>query len=135
MEKTVTTCKVKSCAFHHPDDLCTAGEIQVENNSNTAVCDTFYPRDVNQQPVSGNNVQTATKLSSSVMADDNLGINVASSSHIYESHASNLTPLVTCTADDCKYWKNDVCRAQEITIDGPSAAISGDTRCQTYYPA
>ncbi|NLT20709.1 MAG: DUF1540 domain-containing protein [Syntrophomonadaceae bacterium] len=135
MEKTLTTCTVQSCAFHHPDNMCAAGEIQVENNSNVAVCDTFYPRDVNKQSVSGNNVQAGTDMRDSVMADDNLGINAADSSHIYESHASNLTPLVTCNADDCKYWKHDVCKAQEITIDGPTAAISGDTRCQTYAPA
>lgn len=134
MEKTSTTCKVKSCAFHHPDDLCAAGEIQVENNSDFAVCDTFYPRDVNKQSVSGRDVQAGTDLRDSVMADDNLGINAADSSHIYESSASNLTPLVVCNADDCKYWQHDVCKAEEITIDGAQAAISGDTRCKTYDP-
>jgi len=134
VEKTSTTCKVKSCAFHHPDDLCAAGEIQVENNSNFAVCDTFYPRDVNKQSVSGRNVQAGTDMRDSVMADDNLGINAADSSHIYESSASNLTPLVVCNVDDCKYWQHDICKADEITIDGAEAAISGDTRCKTYDP-
>lgn len=134
MDKTSTTCKVKSCAFHHPNDLCAAGEIQVENSSRVAVCDTFYPRDVNKQFVSNKDVQAGTDMRDSVMADDNLGINAADSSHIYESGASNLTPLVACNADDCKYWENDVCKAEEITIDGPTAAISGDTRCKTYDP-
>ena len=99
-----------------------------------AVCDTFYPRDVNKQSVSGNNVQAGTDMRDSVMADDNLGINAADSSHIYESSASNLTPLVVCNVDDCKYWQHDVCKAEDITIDGAEAAISGDTRCKTYNP-
>lgn len=134
MRKTSTICKVESCAFHHPDDLCAAGEIQVENNSQVAVCDTFYPRDVNKHPVSGRNVQTGTDLRDSVLADDNLGVNIADSSHIHESRASNLTPLVVCNAEDCKHWEHDVCKAEGITIDGPGAAVSGDTRCKTYDP-
>lgn len=134
MDKTITTCKVKSCAFHHPDDLCAAGEIQVENSSRAAVCDTFYPRDVNKQFVNNKDVQAGTDLRDTVMADDNLGINAADSSHIHESSASNLKPLVTCNAEDCKYWEHDVCKAEEIIIDGPTAAISDDTRCKTYHP-
>lgn|GEM_PF-1420589 len=134
MDKTYTTCKVKSCAFHHPDDLCAAGEIQVANSSNNAVCDTFYPRDVNKQPVSGKNAQAGMDLRDSHMADDCLGINAADSSHIYESFASNLTPLVTCNAEDCRYWEHSVCKAEEILIDGPNASISDETRCKTYDP-
>lgn len=134
MDKTSTTCKVKSCAFHHPDDYCAAGEIQVANSSNDAVCDTFYPRDVNKQPVSGSNVQAGTDLRDTVMADDSLGINAADASHIHESYASNLTPLVTCNVDDCRYWGHGVCQAEEITIDGPTASISDETRCNTYDP-
>ncbi|HPF20554.1 MAG TPA: DUF1540 domain-containing protein [Syntrophomonas sp.] len=134
MEKTMTTCKVKSCTFHHPDDLCAAGEIQVENNRNSAICDTFYPRDVNKQSVHKSSAQAGIDLRDSTLADDNLGINIADSSHLYESSASNLTPLVTCNADDCKYWEHDICKAQEITIDGPTAELSADTRCQMYTP-
>ena len=132
--KTKTTCKVESCAYHHPDDLCAAGEIQVENYSRSAVCDTFYPRDVNSQFVSGKDVQAGTDMRDSVMADDSLGLNMADASHIYESHASNLTPLVTCNADDCRYWEHEVCKAKSITIDGQMAAISGETRCKTFDP-
>jgi hypothetical protein len=135
VEKTSTMCKVKSCSFHHPDDLCAAGEIQVELSSNMAFCDTFYPRDVNKQPASGHqHVQSGTNMRYSVMADDSLGINAADSSHIYESDASNLTPLVACNAEDCRYWEHDVCKAEEITIDGPTADVSGETRCETYDP-
>ncbi len=119
MENTGTTCKVKSCIFHHHDNLCAAGEIQVENNSDVAICDTFYPRNVNRQSISGRGVQAGTDLRDPV---------------IYESSDSNFTPYVVCNVNDCIYWEDDVCTAEEITIDGPQASISDDTRCGTYEP-
>lgn len=133
MAKTKTICRVESCAYHHPDDLCAAGEIQVENYSRSAICDTFYPRDVNKE-FGGKDIQSATVTRNSLLAEDDLGVNMAEASHVYESHASNLAPLVTCSAVDCKYWENEVCKARAITIDGETAAFSEETRCHTYDP-
>jgi len=131
--KTKTICRVGSCAYHHPDDFCAAGEIQVENFSRAAICETFYPRDVNKQ-FGDKDIQPKTVMRESILAEDDLGINMADASHIYESHAGNLTPLVTCSAVECRHWENEVCKARSIIIDGEMAAISEETRCKTYDP-
>lgn len=134
MSTTITTCKVKNCAFHHPDDLCAADEIKVESSSHAVVCDTFYPRDTNGPTVSAKDIPAGAELHDLIMADYDLGVNGAGCSDIDQSGAGRLTPLVACGAYDCQYWEYDICKAEKITIDGPAAAVSGDTRCQTYDP-
>lgn len=130
MNKTDTICKVKNCTFHHPDDFCGANEIQVDTGSYSAVCETFYPRDESKQIVSGQDVSAG--LSDS--AYNTRGINTDLFGHSSESFANNDTPLVACNMDDCKFWEDEVCRARTIIIEGPSAAVSDDTRCKTYEP-
>ena len=128
MAKTKTTCRVESCSFHHPDDLCAAGQILVDFYGQSAVCDTFYPRNANSQ-----GIQSST-MEGIILGADGLGVTMAATSPINESFAGKLEPVVTCSADDCRYWEQELCQARSITITGDMAAISGETRCKTYDP-
>lgn len=139
MATTDTRCKVTSCAFHHSQGKCAAGEIQVEMSGGQAFCDTFYPHDVNKQPMTGRgqvrtHIRLSTDASGDVMGDDNLGVNLADATHMDIENSSNLVPVVGCSAVDCTYNEHGICFADEITIDGPRADLSTDTRCATYEP-
>lgn len=134
MTTTQTTCQVDTCAFHHPEEKCAAGEIQVVLKGNQVFCDTFIPRDQDKQPVSGSGAPIGSNVRQGAMAEDNLNVNAAMSSHIWEAHASNLTPLVACDARDCQYNKHRVCFVGDLVIDGPSASISSQTVCDRYSP-
>ncbi len=134
MTTTQTTCQVDTCAFHHPSEKCAAGEIQVMLKGSKAFCETFVPRDKDKQPVSGSNAQIGTNLRQGAMAEDNLNVNLASSSHIWEGHASNLSPLVACNASNCQYNQHRVCFAGELIIDGQSASTSSQAICDMYSP-
>lgn len=131
MATTDTICKVSSCAFHHPQDRCAAGEIKVIEASSDAICDTFVARDNNTQPV-GQVKQAAIEPRAGVMADDNLNINLGNVGHLYEGDSTNLQPMVSCSAEDCTHNRHEVCFAPNITIDGETAGTSIDTRCRMY---
>jgi hypothetical protein len=135
MATTDTYCKVSTCAFHHPQDRCAAGEIQVSGASSNAFCDTFLPRDEDGSPSSGNDKpRIESKTRRGPLADDDLNINMGSYTHMYEGYASNLTPMVGCTAEDCQHNEHGICFAEQIVIDGPQADSSPETNCDMYEP-
>lgn len=135
MATTNTMCQVKTCAFHHPDDRCAAGQIMVQPSQSIAFCDTFSPRDVNKQPASGSSSpEMGLKIRPGAMGDDTLNINLASTSHLHEGDSTNLTPHVGCSATKCRYNEHSICFADKIQISGSSADTSPNTRCDTYSP-
>jgi len=132
---TNTTCNVSTCAFHHPQNKCAAGEIQVKMRVQQACCDTFIPRDEGTQPASGDqNPEIGMKVRMGHMAGAR-GVNMAAASHIYEGDAGNLTPLVACSAENCQYNQHGVCFAENMIISGDQADNSTQTHCSTYSPA
>jgi hypothetical protein len=135
MATTNTICQVSTCAFHHPDGRCAAGQVSIQPSQSIAYCDTFSPRDVNKQPASGSSSpQMSTKIRPGAMGEDSLNINLASTSHLHEGDSTNLTPLVGCNANKCMYNEHSICFADKISITGSSADTSQNTRCDTYSP-
>lgn len=135
MATTNTMCKVKTCSFHHPQDKCAAGEIQVIRKNQEAICDTFVARDNNTQPAGQATQQVPLEIRSGRMADDARSVNLGNVGHLYEGDSTHLTPMVSCNLEDCVNNKHGVCFAQEITIDGASAFVSNDTKCSMYSPS
>ncbi|MDD2586288.1 MAG: DUF1540 domain-containing protein [Syntrophomonadaceae bacterium] len=135
MATTDLACKVKSCSFHHPDDRCAAGEIQVILNSQDAICDTFVGRDTDTKPAGNAKQEVPLEIRSARMADDARSVNLGNVGHLYEGDATNLEPLVSCNAENCTHNKHGVCFADQVTIDGDAAFVSGDTVCRMYSPS
>lgn len=128
-----TVCNVSTCQWHHSSNRCTAGEIEVQMYGDHACCNTFITRDENTQPVGGN-ASEVTHMRQGILADDSRGVNIGEASHIHEEYASNLSPMVTCSAQNCKYNEQGICYADSIVIDGATASTSPHTNCNMYVP-
>lgn len=119
-------CVVSTCTHYLSGDLCSAQNIDIlyeeegkmSENSEQTECKTFMKR---------------RGLANMLGSMDN--VNVTGALTELFSPGVQLTPLVTCVVESCKYWdQGNLCGAHEIDVSGEHADECQDTNCSTYLP-
>lgn len=116
---TRLSCSVGNCV-HNINGLCTAREIRVEgitaSTSGATQCGTF--------------AEKGLKNALTNLANMNV---VGEVKQIFSRNSSiEMSPKVSCDAENCVYNQNKLCNADSVQINGLTAHASDATQCETF---
>lgn len=112
------SCSATSCV-HNMSSLCAANYIEVAgNNAHSSVateCNTFAEKG----------------LKNAVTNMVNMNV-VGEVKQIFTNESVEMSPKIKCEAESCKYNEDRICEAAYVQIQGPGAATSEGTQCETF---
>ncbi|KYH35383.1 hypothetical protein CLTEP_05590 [Clostridium tepidiprofundi DSM 19306] len=112
------SCSATNCV-HNMSGLCSANTINVSgidaNTSSSTQCDTFAEKGLKNSLMNAANVNISGQFR-----------------QLFNSSSIEMSPIIRCTAERCKYNENKVCNAANVQITGPGALTSSKTYCETF---
>ena len=117
-------CRVDQCTHWMPGDQCMAAKIAIYNEEEASAsnrpsdtqCKSFHPgQGVGDYVGALHNANVGGTLKAAFVA------------------GTQITPSVECHVANCRYWEDsNYCNAASIEVNGPQAAKTTDTDCQTF---
>ncbi|MBC8015006.1 MAG: DUF1540 domain-containing protein [Sporomusaceae bacterium] len=124
MTNPLVKCTVDQCTHYMPGDQCMAAKISIYNEESTGKSD----RSKDTQCKSFHHRKTMGDM---LGAFHNANIGGTVSAAFMDG--TQITPVVECFVNNCKYWhNNNLCNAEHIDVVGANAAKTPDTDCKTF---
>jgi hypothetical protein len=112
------SCSATNCV-HNMSSLCSANYIEVSGNSAhtsaSTECNTFAEKGLKNAVTNMVNMNVVGEIK-----------------QVFTNSSVEMSPKIKCEAVSCKYNDNRICDAAYVQIQGPYAATTEGTQCETF---